>query len=176
VTDFISADLVAMVEAARQSVADTRSIMAWLRGQGAKSVGVLGFSLGAWIAGIVARSEPDLGYAVLTTPIASIERAIRELPFCQAARQRLQEQKIDLTPFDLRSAQPLLDPRRILLVESYYDLFAPAATIEALWSDWNRPDIWRLPHGHISILMSAGVAARTVHWIRARCVSGPDAG
>jgi len=53
VTDFISADLVAMVEAARQSVADTRSIMAWLRDQGAKSVGVWGFSLGAWIAGIV---------------------------------------------------------------------------------------------------------------------------
>ena len=72
---------------ATSAVADARSICAWLRGQGAPTAGLWGFSLGAWLAGIVARSDSQLGFAVLTTPIASIERALSELPFCESARR-----------------------------------------------------------------------------------------
>ena len=175
VRDFISADVGAMLEAARQSIADTRALAAWLRGQGCGPVGLWGFSLGAWLAGMAACMDGGLGFAVLTTPMVSIERAMAELPFCERAWRSLQRQHVDLRPFNLAAIQPKISARNILLIESRHDLFTPAATVEELWTAWGRPDIWKVAHGHISILTSRSVARRAVQWIGAHAVSAPDA-
>ena len=34
-----------------------------------------------------------------------------------------------------------------------------------LWQAWGRPEIWRLPHGHISVLLAWPVLERTVQWL-----------
>jgi hypothetical protein len=52
-----------------------------------------------------------------------------------------------------------------LLVASEHDLFAPIETIEELWSAWEHPEMRRLRHGHISVLMSARVMNGTVRWL-----------
>src|SRR5437667_417504 len=59
--NFISVDLPQMIEATRQAISDTRALLGWLREQGCPSVGVWGISLGAWIGGLVACSEPRTG-------------------------------------------------------------------------------------------------------------------
>ncbi|MHC1765658.1 MAG: alpha/beta hydrolase [Verrucomicrobiia bacterium] len=171
VTDFISSDLNAMLEATRQAIADARALGLWLRAQGSASIGVWGFSLGAWLAGLTARVEPDLRFAVLTTPIARMDQAIAQLPFCEPVRQSLNGRPVDLHDLNLASRVPSLDPRNILLVESLHDLFAPPETIEQLWEAWRHPEIWRVAHGHITVLMSLRVTARTVRWIHSR-ISG----
>lgn len=171
VTDFISSDLNAMLEATRQAIAEARALGAWLRAQGSATVGLWGFSLGAWLAGLTVRAEPSLRFAVLTTPIARMDQAIAQLPFCEPVRQSLNGKPVDLHDLNLASRAPSLDPRNILLVESLHDLFAPAETIEQLWDAWRRPEIWRVAHGHITVLMSLKVTERTVRWIHRR-ISG----
>jgi hypothetical protein len=168
VTDFISSDLNRMLEATRQATMEVRALCRWLQAQGSMALGVWGFSLGAWLAGLVARVEPSLRCAVLTTPIARMDQAIAQLPFCEPVRRGLNGRTVDLEDLNLASRSPSLDPGNILLVESRHDLFAPAETIEQLWEAWRRPEIWRVPHGHITVLASLPVTARTIRWIHSR--------
>ena len=34
-----------------------------------------------------------------------------------------------------------------------------------LWRAWRKPEIWRLPHGHISVLLSLRIMERAVDWV-----------
>ena len=165
INNFISHDLLRMVEATRQAIADTRALAAWLAAQGSPRVGLWGFSMGAWLAGLVAGHDPQAVFAVLLTPIARLDRAIAELAFCEPIRQSLQNTAIRFEPLNLRAHFPLAGPENILLLESTHDLFAPADTVEELWRAWRKPEIWRLPHGHISVLLSLRIMERAVDWV-----------
>jgi pimeloyl-ACP methyl ester carboxylesterase len=168
VTDFISSDLERTVEAACQAVSDIRALCDWLASHGVPSVGLWGFSLGAWLAGLVARSEPDLSFSVLTTPIARIDRVITDLPFCEPVRRSLGNGGPELRDLNLASRPPRIGPERILIMESVHDLFAPMETIEELWHAWGKPEIWRMHHGHISAMASVSAMERAVHWISSK--------
>jgi len=63
IQNFISYDLLHMLEATRQALADTRALLAWLAEQGSPSVGLWGVSLGAWLAGLLisAGRTPPVG-------------------------------------------------------------------------------------------------------------------
>jgi hypothetical protein len=60
----------------------------------------------------------------------------------------------------------------ILLTEGIYDLFAEAQPIEELWHKWQQPEIWRLPHGHISGLFAPGLMGRVLGWLAPRLEAG----
>jgi pimeloyl-ACP methyl ester carboxylesterase len=173
VTNFLSDDLLHVVGALRQALADTRSLVAWLREQGSPFVGIWGFSLGAWLGGMVACHDARIGAAVLTTPVSRIDSVIEQLDFCRSIRKRLKGSELRLGRLNLVSHRPKLRPNNILLVESEHDLFAPRETIEELWRTWDRPAIWRTRQGHISALMCAPVMERTVGWLK-RSASGID--
>jgi dienelactone hydrolase len=164
----LSGDLVHVVQAARQAIADTRALVAWLRAQGCSRVGVWGLSLGAWLGGMLACVEPGLHFAVMMMPVARMDRVIAELDFCQPLRRSLRGQPARLEPMNLVTHRPRLAPDDILIVASEHDLFAPLETIEELWRAWDKPELWRLRHGHISMMMSAQVMERTVGWIAAK--------
>jgi hypothetical protein len=163
--DFISEDLFQTVQAGRQAVADVSSVVAWLKKQGLPQVGLWGVSLGGWIGGLVACHDPLLDFAVLTTPIARMDRVIGELEFCAAIRHSLAAMPMDFSPFNLKSHTPKLAPHRILIVEAEYDLFAPKETLEELWECWGRTEIRRLRHGHIGASLSLGTMRHSVRWI-----------
>jgi len=95
-----------------------------------------------------------------------MDHAIQNLPFCQSIRDSLQSASFGLEPLNLASRVPAIPPLDILLIESQYDLFAPVETIEHLWRAWGQPEIWRLPHGHISVLLSRRVLGRAVEWVK----------
>jgi dienelactone hydrolase len=166
--NFISGDVLHVATAVRQALADVRALVAWLASEGSPCVGVWGMSLGAWLSGLLACTEPRLGFAVLLSPIADIARAVRELAFCEPIRRGLAPHDVALAGFNLAAHVPKLPPERILLLKSEHDLLAPGETIEGLWQAWKRPEMWRLPHGHISVMMDLAVARRTVEWIRQR--------
>jgi dienelactone hydrolase len=165
INNFISEDLWRMVEATRQSIADVRALVKWFHAQGCEKVGLWGTSLGAWLAGLIVCHEPQVGFAVLTTPVAKIHRAINELGFCEPIRRSYEKTKIDLARLDLVSHRPKISSEKILIHEAENDLFAPKEAIEEFWKAWDKPEIWRVRHGHISILMSVSVRKRTVQWI-----------
>ncbi len=165
ITDFISADLLRMVEATRQSIADTRCLVKWLRQRGCAQVGLWGASLGAWLGGLIICHEPEIDLAVLTTPVARLESVITDLAFCAPIRSSYEKANLSLAKFNLRSHRPKTSLDHILIHEAEDDLFVSKEAIEEFWLDWERPEIWRLRHGHISILMSVPVMKRTVNWI-----------
>jgi len=69
---------------------------------------------------------------------------------------------------------PRSRPERILIVESIHDRFAPVETVEELWNAWGRPEIMRVNHGHISVLISLPVMKRIVNWIAAKAACARD--
>jgi len=49
-----------------------------------------------------------------------------------------------------------------------HDLLAKPQPIEELWQKWQQPEIWRLPHGHISTLFVPGLTNRVLRWLAPR--------
>jgi dienelactone hydrolase len=164
-TNFLSGDLLHVIQAVHQALADARALVAWLGEQGCERVGVWGISLGGWLAGLLACEDSNLSFAVMMTPVARMDRVIAELDFCRPIRRSLRSQSIHLEPLNLVAHQPKLPAENILVVASEHDLFAPIETIEELCQTWRWPELWRPRHGHISVLMSAPVMERVVHWI-----------
>jgi pimeloyl-ACP methyl ester carboxylesterase len=169
--NFISHDLLHTVEAARQALADTRALVAWLRSQGSTCVGLWGVSLGAWLAGLIACQDPHVRFAVLLTPVARMDRVVQELAFCEPLRRSLGNSVLQLDSLNLASHAPRAGRDHILIVESQHDLFAPVETVEELWRAWGQPEMWRLRHGHISVLMSLPTVERMARWIAAKTKS-----
>ena len=46
--------------------------------------------------------------------------------------------------------RPVIPKENILLIEATHDLLVRKEGVEKLWQAWDRPEIWRLPHGFIS--------------------------
>jgi len=173
IKNFISHDLQNMVEATRQAVVDARSLAVWLFGQGCPAVGLWGISLGAWLAGLAICNDPQFSFAVLLTPVPNVELAVRELDFCAPIRVALEHKDIDVSRLNLASLRPLIPRERILIIQSRYDIFAPPPVVNEVWENWERPDIWSVPHGHISVLASLPIMERTVCWISRTSVLPP---
>jgi len=66
------------------------------------------------------------------------------------ARQRGALEALNLTWLNLTLGQPAISRENILLIEGVHDLCVGTKPIEDLWRAWRQPDIWRLPHGHVS--------------------------
>ena len=60
----------------------------------------------------------------------------------------------------------------ILLIEGIHDLFAERQPIEELWQKWQQPEIWRLPHGHVSAQFVLGLMGRVLDWMAPRLEAG----
>jgi len=163
--NFLSGDLLHVVSAFHQAIADARALVAWLRAQGCERIGVWGLSLGGWLAGMLACVEPRLSLAVLMIPVVRMDRVITELDFCRPIRRRLDGRTMKLDPLNLITYRPKLSPDRILVVASEHDMFAPRETTEELCRAWNKPTLWHPRHGHISTMMSAPVMHRAMGWV-----------
>jgi hypothetical protein len=74
-------------------------------------------------------------------------------------------QFLNQTPVNLTLLQPAIPRKNILLIEAIHDLRAPKEDIERLWQAWVQPDIWRLPHGHISLMSQRGLTERVLDWL-----------
>lgn len=166
--NFLCPDLLRTAEAAVQAVTENRMTAAWLLGQGCPTVGVWGVSMGGWLAGLTARYDARISCAVLVVPVTRLDRLVEEAPFCRGIREALKGGRLGGEKFNLTNNPPPLPPEKILLVSANYDLFVPPDTINELWESWGRPEIWRLPHGHISVLAAPGLAGRTVRWLSSR--------
>jgi pimeloyl-ACP methyl ester carboxylesterase len=173
IRNFISEDALRTLEAVRQGVADIRGLAGWLLKAGCPKVGVLGVSLGGWLGGLAACTDRNIDFAVLFTPVARLDRLVDELGFVEPLRRSLRDQTMDLSKLNLVSHRPLTQKSNILLVEAEDDLFIPKDTMEELWRSWGEPDMWRLAHGHISVLASNHFMNKAAQWI-ARKTAAPD--
>lgn len=68
----LSANLGRSLQSLRQAVWDGRALVHQLQGQGYRKISVLGMSLGAWVAGLVAAHDPSVTKASLFLPGGSL--------------------------------------------------------------------------------------------------------
>jgi len=165
--NFLSGDLGHMMEATRQALGDLRALIGCLLGNGYGPIGLWGVSLGAWLTGLLACQDERVRAAALVTPVPDLDEAIHELKFCRHIRDRLREGGLSTEPLRLGARRPKQRSENLLLVESVYDLFASRESVESLWRAWGEPEIWRVRHGHISVLASP-VIFRSCGWLASR--------
>jgi pimeloyl-ACP methyl ester carboxylesterase len=158
-------------EAIAQGVAEIRALAGWLLDEGCPAVASWGISLGGWLTGLAACHDARLAAVVLTVPgvrmkISSANGRSRGGESLQARHAMCEA--LNRTPLNLTLNRPVIPPKNILLMESTYDLFVGTEAIEELWQKWGRPEIWRLPHGHISWMGVPGLTGRVLRWLEPR--------
>jgi hypothetical protein len=79
---------------------------------------------------------------------------------------------MDTTRLNLTLSRPVIQKENILLIEGMHDLLAKAQPIEELWQKWQQPEIWRLPHGHLSWMFTSGLTSRVLRWLVPRLEAG----
>jgi dienelactone hydrolase len=168
-------DHLRVAEAFGQGVAEIRALTGWLLDQGCPSVALFGFSLGGWLAGLAATRDSRLKAVILALPgVRRDYRATRgECVLWTPMRKALEKQKaareaLDRTPMNLTLSQPVIPKENILLIQGRYDLLVEAEQTEELWQKWKQPEIWRLPHGHISWMGAPGLTGRVLRWLSPR--------
>ena len=158
---FHTADLEMTLHAVQQAVSDTRRLVKYLKQEGAPCVGILGFSLGAWIGALAACSEPDLDFAFLGMPPnhlnhivwhSALGTRLRRSFAAQGWHEALTASFYD--QLDPITYSPLLSPEKLQFYAAEFDSLIALDHVHALRQAWARPGLRLYPHGHLSIMIS----------------------
>ncbi len=158
-----------------QNVAEIRALTGWLLDEGCPSVGLVGFSFGGWTAGLTACNDTRIACAVLTIPAVRLRCSQPVVwPWARETLKAIRpaQEAMDTTRLNLILSTPVIAKENILLIEGIHDLFAQALPIEELWQKWQQPEIWRLPHGHVSAQFVLGLMGRVLRWLAPRLDAG----
>jgi dienelactone hydrolase len=145
-----------------QAVWDVRRLLMWLRtDQDASAVGVLGLSLGSYVAGLLSTLEADLACLVAVVPTSDLAHALRIAEPISTNRRALHAALHDERSTQVHHvvspvARPCLVPHgRRFIIAGQVDRVAPPPGAVALWRHWDEPAIdWR-PRGHLTTPRSA---------------------
>ena len=143
------------VEAVVQAISDLRHLAAWLRSQGASSVGVIGMSLGGYLAALLASVEPTLDFVVPVIPVASFADILWDRAVRRGERDDAEAAGIDLgllrrlfSAHCPLSHSPLVAQHRRLVIAGEADRIVPPEHPSALAAHWQAPLEW-FPGGHL---------------------------
>ena len=159
----LSLDLEQTFAAVRQTVLDVRRATAWLESRpevDKKRLGIMGTSLGSFVATLSAEMEPKLGRLVVLLGGADFAEGYWDHP--QAARYRKvfeaiggkkEDIKAFIAPIDPITCVKNLDGRKVLIVAAKNDEIVPPRMAENLWNASGRQRIIWLNAGHFSAIL-----------------------
>ncbi len=164
----VSGDAALTVEAFRQAVTDLGAAVNYLVATGTRRWGLFGYSLGGYIAALLACVRSDASFLVVAgcgdsviSPILEtrLGRNVREDLSCSGLldRERLETFWGTISP---SRWSPALPRERILMVAGRYDRIMLPASVERLWTAWGRPEIRWLSQGHYTLLAAPGPLLR----------------
>jgi len=154
----LSTDMFQTAAAIRQTVLDLRLATAWMESRpeiDAKRLGILGTSLGSFLASLAAEMEPKLGRVALLlsgggfidgyydNPRAAEYRKFYEL--LGGSKDKLA--KI-IAPYDPITCAASLKSRKVLMLEAMHDEIVPPKMGEAMWRACGEPEIHWYNSGH----------------------------
>jgi pimeloyl-ACP methyl ester carboxylesterase len=144
-------------EAVRQSVYEIHLTARWLRQQTHKPVGLIGLSLGGYLASLLAGLTPDLDFVVpIVPPVCMGDLAWR---FFAQSRHYQQNRAAAFSREELRAAYrvhspltyaPRIDTARAFIVAGRGDQIVPPDHPHALWRHWGKPDIHWFSGSHLA--------------------------
>jgi len=155
----VTPDLVRTLKAVRQAVVDARVLISAIWELGSRDIALLGFSLGGWVASLLALSEPKVSKAVLVTPVVRPDELFLYSPFFSSLREKVRVEE-RLNAFDQiprlflpKQGEPLVEPGRIHLIGSHEDPLATPASVKELASSWGC-EVEIIAGGHITVYLT----------------------
>lgn len=146
-------------EAVRQAVADVHLVKTWIAERTRRPVGVLGLSLGGYLAALVAGLCPDLAFVVPLVPPVHLDALARSL-LADDGEFPLAELRAALRVHSPLS-HPLAVPReRVLIVGARGDCIVPPEHPYALWQHWGEPPVYWYSGSHMAPFRRARLIAR----------------
>lgn len=164
-----SFDAMDTIHGLAQAAHDVRAILAWIRTLGASEsepppVGIVGTSLGAYVAALVAGlEETPLDCVIAGVPVVDFPAVIDEhLPHDLRKHQWYQEMAKQVTdlyrvvsPLQLFPTTPV--EKRFIFAGQVDRVLNPLKQSTALWQHWEKPEICWFEGGHIGHLLSAKI-------------------
>ena len=164
----VSGDVLLTVEAFRQSVIDLLGLYNWLRDTGDLKVGLLGYSMGGYVAGLAACVRGDLDFAVVASCDDSVISPILDTAIGVNVREDLSWSGMHERR-NLERAWGIISPgrltlripkERVLMVSGVWDRVMTSGAVTRLWDKWGRPLISWQEHGHYTLLAFPGRVVR----------------
>lgn len=144
-------------EAVREAIYETHALTSWLRAQSGAPVGLLGLSLGGYLAALAAGLMEDLDFVVpIVPPVCMGDLAWR---FFERTHHARQGGSAALSHAELRAAfrihSPLAHPprvpiERLLIVAGRGDRVVPPEHPHALWRHWGEPRVHWFSGSHLA--------------------------
>jgi len=148
---------VSLAAAVRRAVHEIFEIKGWLRAQSDRPVGLVGMSLGGYLASLCAGLSADFDFLIPLVPPACMGdlawRVYRDTGHHRAGLDEILNENTMRAAFYIHS--PLAHPRqvdadRILIVAGAGDRIVPPEHPTALWEHWDRPQIHWLRGSHMA--------------------------
>lgn len=158
---FFTADLARSWAAIQQTLADVRQLIHYLRAAGAPVIGLLGFSLGAWMSALVASCEPEVDFALLAMLPANLNEVLWQTELGAPLKRQFEAAGWKATttaPFyhglDPLNLSLFIPPERRELFAAEFDHFIPLPYTQQLQRVWQQPLLRVYSTGHIGFLWS----------------------
>ena len=162
---FGSWDVSRVNEAVRQAVFDVHLVKTWIATTTERPVGILGLSLGGYVAALMAGLCSDLAFVVPLVPPAHLDALAGSL----LALAQGGEAAAPIPLARLRAAYtvhcpltyPLAVPReRVLIVGARGDCVVPPEHAYALWRHWGEPAVYWYSGSHVAPFRRPRLVAR----------------
>jgi pimeloyl-ACP methyl ester carboxylesterase len=155
-SSFVVPDIAVINEGMAQAVHDLAALIAWLRNRGVPQVGLIGMSLGGYLAALAAELLNDLEFVVAMAAPANFgdlaydfmanSSHFRDNPASAWTREELD------SFFQVHC--PLAHPappsnEHLMLVRGDGDRIVPRSHTESLADHWNQPELHVAPAGHL---------------------------
>lgn len=153
-----------MVKRVQTHVIDIRRAIDWAEAQSEidrEHIGIIGFSLGATVASLVAANEPRVRASVLAMGGANVNEMFATcFGRAEEARNLIigrlgwtaetfgQKLAAPLAPINPASFPDRVDPKRVIIFDAAYDTCIPESGREALWQAMGKPQRISWPYNH----------------------------
>lgn len=158
---FLATSLPDHLAAIAQGVADLRALAAWLQGQGVRSLGAFGGSMGASMLLQVARIDRPFSFFTGMIPLVRWDDLLLGPPEFEPVRRVVLAQGYDLRALaalyqilDPSRVPPPLPPERCSVLYAAHDQVARAGPQEAWFQAWGLTRTIGYHRGHATILLT----------------------
>jgi dienelactone hydrolase len=159
----LSPDVAHTLAAVRQTVLDLRVAAAWLGSRpeiDSGRLGILGTSLGSFLAALTAEMEPRLGRVAVLLGGGGFVDAYYDHPLAEPYRKVYEalggtKERLAklIAPVDPLTCAANLKDRRVLMIAAKRDEIVPPKMARALWEAAGRPEIVWYDCGHFSAIL-----------------------